>query len=297
MPSESNVLQNDRLTRWDHAHTPGGAAPAERAPPFRTAGSRPEAARPGHAWYDAVKRVLDLLLTLIILVPAVPVMLMAGLLVKLTSPGPVLYTQVRVGRNGRPYTIYKIRTMIHNCESDSGPRWATALDARITPVGRVLRRTHVDELPQLWNVLRGQMSLVGPRPERPEFVPQLSAAIPGYGDRLRVRPGMTGLAQVQLPPDTDLASVCRKLAYDRFYVRHHGFRLDLSILVSTAYYLLAVHYAQVPRFFRVPSGDAVEGPGQAPLDPEPARPLEKDDAERETVIIPNTCVVPRAQRV
>src|SRR5207248_4660391 len=143
----------------------------------------------------------------------------AMLLVKLTSPGPMLYTQTRLGRRGRPFTIYKIRTMLHDCESLTGPQWSTPGDTRITRVGRWLRRTHIDELPQLWNVLRGDMSLVGPRPERPEFIPELENAIPFYRDRLLVRPGITGLAQVQLPPDTDMDSVRRQLAHDIYYGR------------------------------------------------------------------------------
>src|SRR5207253_4196733 len=142
---------------------------------------------------------------------------------------PVFYSQIRLGRGGKPFAIYKIRTMTHNCEKVSGAQWSTPGDARITPVGRFLRKTHLDELPQLWNVLRADMSLVGPRPERPEFVPKLEHALPRYRDRLAVRPGVSGLAQVQLPPDTDLASVRRKLAHDLFYVERMSFWLDLRI--------------------------------------------------------------------
>ena len=137
---------------------------------------------------------------------------------KLTSPGPAFYTQTRVGQGGRPFTIYKLRTMIHNCESLTGPRWCMPGDPRVTPAGWLLRVTHLDELPQLLNVLRGEMSLVGPRPERPEFLPQLERALPAYRQRLVVRPGVTGLAQVKLPADTDLDSVRRKLAHDLYYI-------------------------------------------------------------------------------
>ena len=150
---------------------------------------------------------------------AAPLILLAMALVKLTSRGPAIYRQVRAGLGGRPFTIYKIRTMAHDCEARTGPVWATADDPRVTPLGRFLRRSHLDELPQLWNVLRGEMSLVGPRPERPEFVAQLQRAIPDYRRRLQVPPGVTGLAQVQLPPDTDLAGVRRKLVYDLYYIR------------------------------------------------------------------------------
>ena len=132
-------------------------------------------------------------------------------------------------RDGRPFTLFKIRTMAHDCEKASGARWSTPGDPRITRVGAFLRKTHLDELPQLWNVLRGDMSLVGPRPERPEFTPLLEQVVPHYRDRLAVRPGVTGLAQVQLPADTDLDSVRRKLAYDLYYIRHLNGWLDLRL--------------------------------------------------------------------
>ena len=129
------------------------------------------------------------------------------LLVRLTSRGPGIYKQARVGKDGRKFMMYKIRTMRQDAEAASGPMWTQAHDPRVTFLGRVLRKLHLDELPQLFNVLKGEMSLVGPRPERPEFVRVLAEAIPGYRNRLAVRPGVTGLAQVNLPPDTDIASV------------------------------------------------------------------------------------------
>jgi lipopolysaccharide/colanic/teichoic acid biosynthesis glycosyltransferase len=161
-------------------------------------------------------------------------------LVKLTSRGPALYSQVRLGKNGRPFRIYKIRTMAHNCEDRSGARWSTPGDPRVTAVGRVLRATHLDELPQLWNILRGDMSLVGPRPERPEFVVKLEKGIPQYRDRLQVRPGVTGLAQVQLPPDSDLDSVRRKVACDLTYIGNLGAWLDVCILTVTVLHLFGI---------------------------------------------------------
>jgi lipopolysaccharide/colanic/teichoic acid biosynthesis glycosyltransferase len=148
--------------------------------------------------------------------------------------------------------------MYHNCEQWSGPRWASRGDPRITPLGHYLRRFHVDELPQLWNVIRGDMCLVGPRPERPEFIPSLEKALPHYTDRLLVRPGITGLAQVQLPPDTDLASVRRKLAYDLYYVRHLSPWLDLRILLCTLLYLLRLPVNWMPRFRLIPKPETVE---------------------------------------
>src|SRR5262249_6782677 len=156
-----------------------------------------------------------------------PVILLCAVLVRLTSRGPAFYSQVRLGRGGRPYRIYKIRTMYHQCELKSGARWSQAGDPRVTPVGRFLGSTHLDELPQLWNVLKGDMALVGPRPERPEFIPALARAIPLYELRLLVRPGVTGLAQIQLPPDTDVQSVRAKVAHDLYYVRHMSLWVDL----------------------------------------------------------------------
>jgi lipopolysaccharide/colanic/teichoic acid biosynthesis glycosyltransferase len=202
--------------------------------------------------------VVDFVCALVLLVLTAPVLLLAALAIKLTSRGPVFYTQTRLGRGGLPYTIYKLRTMYHNCEGLTGARWATERDPRITFVGRFLRRTHIDELPQLWNVLCGRMSLVGPRPERPEFVPKLARAIPGYRERLLVRPGLTGLAQVQLPPDTDMESVRRKLAYDLYYVEHAGFWLDVRLLLSTACHVVGIPFAWSNKVFLIPSGEAVE---------------------------------------
>jgi lipopolysaccharide/colanic/teichoic acid biosynthesis glycosyltransferase len=205
------------------------------------------------------KTVLDFLLGLTLLVLATPFILVAAALVKLTSRGPAFYSQTRLGLRGRPYAIYKIRTMAHDCERLTGARWATARDPRVTPVGRVLRATHLDELPQLWNVLKGDMSLVGPRPERPEIIPKLEQALPGYRDRLRVRPGVTGLAQVQLPPDTGLESVGRKLVYDAYYIEHMTVALDVKIILSTALKMFHVPFAVSRVLLRVPGRDAVEG--------------------------------------
>jgi lipopolysaccharide/colanic/teichoic acid biosynthesis glycosyltransferase len=212
----------------------------------------------GSGFREAVKRALDLAAALVLLVLTAPLVLLSMLLIKLTSRGPVLYTQVRVGRGGRPFTIYKLRSMVHRCESLTGARWAVPGDPRVTAVGRLLRRTHLDELPQLWNVLRGDMSLIGPRPERPEFVPQLEQAIPHYRDRLLVRPGVTGLAQVQLPPDTDLDSVRVKLTYDLYYAAHLGLWLDFRIGLATALKMVGVPFPLLRALFCFPAPAAVE---------------------------------------
>ena len=205
-----------------------------------------------------LKRGMDLGLGLLLLVLALPFICVAALLVKLSSRGPAFYSQVRLGLGGAPYHIWKLRTMYHNCERLSGPCWSTGRDTRITPVGRLLRRTHIDELPQLWNVVRGEMSLVGPRPERPELIPPLEQKIPGYRGRLEVRPGMTGLAQIQLPADTDLESVRRKVVYDLCYVRQFSLRLDLGILLSTACYLVGIRSRWARRILGVPSAQDIE---------------------------------------
>ncbi|MBX6312418.1 MAG: sugar transferase [Isosphaeraceae bacterium] len=206
----------------------------------------------GGVEYATFKVVMDYVLAVLLLVLMAPLILAAMVLVKATSRGPAIYSQTRLGRNGRTFRIYKIRTMYHNCEVSSGPRWSTPGDPRITPIGRFLRFSHLDELLQLWNVLRGEMSLVGPRPERPEFAAQLEQAIPHYRGRLFVRPGLTGLAQVQLPPDTDLASVRCKLVCDLFYIERLSFWLDLRILAATACLLVGIPLKLSCRLFRVP---------------------------------------------
>lgn len=208
--------------------------------------------------YQASKRSIDLALTSILVLISAPLILFAMALVRLTSRGPAIYRQVRLGRDNRAYTIYKIRSMYQDCEAGTGPLWSTKGDSRVTPVGRFLRSTHVDELPQLWNVLRGEMSLVGPRPERPEIAVNLEEVIHRYSHRLLVRPGLTGLAQVQLPPDTSLADVKRKLACDLYYIEHANAWLDLRILASTASYVLGIPFELPKAVLRMPSVEVVE---------------------------------------
>lgn len=212
---------------------------------------------PPIGWYQTAKGAVDFILAAVLLALTAPLALVAILLVKLTSPGPAIYSQTRLGKGGRPFTIYKIRTMSYNCESLTGVRWSTPGDTRITPVGIWLRRTHLDELPQLWNVLMGDMSLIGPRPERPEFIPQLEQAIPRYIDRLQVKPGVTGLAQVQLPPDTDLQSVRSKLAYDLYYIQHQGPAMDLRIYAATFFKIFHMPFRMLRSFFGFPPDAAV----------------------------------------
>lgn len=196
-----------------------------------------------------VKAVVDYPLAALMLVVLAPVVLLALVAVKLTSRGPALYTQSRVGRGGRVFTLYKIRTMFHECESLTGPRWSMPGDPRITPVGRVFRALHVDELPQLWNVLKGDMALVGPRPERPEICKQLRQVIQGYDKRHTVKPGITGFAQVHLPPDSCLRSVRNKVAYDRFYILRMSAGTELYVYACTALKLVGLRgvYCRPPR--------------------------------------------------
>jgi lipopolysaccharide/colanic/teichoic acid biosynthesis glycosyltransferase len=213
---------------------------------------------PRHSWYFPVKRIFDFFLAVLLLVLFTPMILLGVLLVKLTSRGPALYRQVRLGKNGRPFTLLKLRTMRHNAEAETGPVWSTGNDSRITAVGRLLRQTHIDEFPQLWNVIRGEMSLVGPRPERPEFVSRLEWEIPFYRERLKVRPGITGLAQLRLPADTDLDSVRRKVVHDVYYVRHANPAVDAKLLVLTAWLLITEIYDYCWKAATVPATDEVE---------------------------------------
>jgi lipopolysaccharide/colanic/teichoic acid biosynthesis glycosyltransferase len=184
--------------------------------------------------YFRWKRGLDCFLAILLLFPVLPLIGLLVGLVRLTSRGPGIYRQVRVGQHGRTFTIYKIRSMTVNAEAGTGAVWAQHNDPRVTLLGGILRKFHLDELPQLFNVLKGDMSLVGPRPERPEFVRLLAEKIPEYADRLAVRPGITGLAQLNLPPDSDLDSVRRKLYLDLEYVRHAGWFLDFRLLLGTS---------------------------------------------------------------
>src|SRR5205085_1221744 len=156
-------------------------------------------------------------------------------------PGSTLFPYTTLFRSGRPFRMYKVRSMVEDSEKN-GACWSKPGDPRITRIGRFLRKTHIDELPQLWNVLCGEMSLVGPRPERPELIPGLASRIPGYCHRLEVRPGVAGLAQIQLPPDTDLDSVRRKLAVDLYYARNLSLGLDLGILLWMPCYLLRIPF-------------------------------------------------------
>ena len=208
-----------------------------------------------------------------LVVLAIPLALVY-LLVRTTSRGPGIFSQVRVGKHGRIFTIYKFRTMYVDAETRSGPVWSAGNeDPRTTQVGRILRKLHIDELPQLWNVVRGEMRLIGPRPERPAFVLMLAGEVDGYLDRLAVRPGIAGLAQVYLPPDETIGCVRRKVIFDNFYISHRNLWLDLQILCCALFYLFGIQYGRATRWFGLNRRCIKAGlmkPGQCSfLDPEP----------------------------
>lgn len=184
-------------------------------------------------WEESTKRLLDIVVALVVLLVALPVWIVIAILIRMTSPGPAIYKQQRVGQHGRRFTMYKFRTMREDAETETGPVWARADDPRYTPIGRWLRKTRLDEIPQFWNVLMGDMSLVGPRPERPYFVEKLSEEIPLYNRRHRVKPGITGWAQVKWKYDSSLEDVRQKVKYDLFYIENVNLRMDFKILFRT----------------------------------------------------------------
>lgn len=187
----------------------------------------------------------------VLLVLAAPVIGFLVLIVRATSPGPGLYRQTRTGRQGKEFQMYKIRTMYQDAEAVSGPTWCKPGDSRITPIGSILRMLHLDELPQLINIVRGEMDLIGPRPERPSFVEKLAVEIPGYRDRLQVLPGVTGLAQVNLPPDETLNCVRKKLVLDRDYIQSASMGLDIRILICTSLRMVGIRHGRSVRMFRL----------------------------------------------
>lgn len=179
------------------------------------------------------KRLMDIAISSTILMVTLPLWPVIALAIKLNSRGPVFYTQTRVGKGEKVFALSKFRSMIERAEEE-GALWANENDERVTAVGRILRRLHVDELPQLLHVLRGEMSLIGPRPERPEFVRELEPQIPHYSLRHLVKPGLTGWAQVHYPYASSLEASREKLKYDLYYVAHMSLLLDLRVLLKTA---------------------------------------------------------------
>jgi sugar transferase (PEP-CTERM system associated) len=185
------------------------------------------------SWRTVIKRAIDICGATIALLILWPVAAAVAIAVRLSSRGPALYHQKRVGQDGRTFELHKFRSMRQDAESGTGAVWASKADARVTPIGRFLRKTRLDELPQLWNILRGDMSIVGPRPERPEFVRTLTEQIPFYALRHIVKPGLSGWAQVRFPYGASVEDALEKLQYDLFYIKHMSIALDLTIMLET----------------------------------------------------------------
>ena len=183
--------------------------------------------------YYIAKRIFDFVVSVVAVIILSPLFLLTALLVKFSSKGPVIFTQVRVGKDGQLFKIFKFRTMKMDAEKETGPVWAAKDDPRLIPVGKFLRKSHMDEIPQFFNVLRGEMSVIGPRPERPEFVEDLKEKIPGYEKRLAVKPGITGLAQVWHRYDETLEDVKKKIKYDLLYIKKVCLWTDIRIFLRT----------------------------------------------------------------
>jgi exopolysaccharide biosynthesis polyprenyl glycosylphosphotransferase len=187
------------------------------------------------ALYPVFKRAFEIVFSIALLIFTLPVLVLTAIAIKLESPGPVFYKQERVGLNGKVFSIIKLRSMRTDAEKN-GPQWAAKNDPRVTRVGKFIRKTRIDELPQLINILRGDMSLIGPRPERPMFTEQFVKEIPGFKKRLQVKPGLTGWAQVNGGYE---ATPAEKLEMDLYYIRNQSFKLDLKILLRTAWVVIS----------------------------------------------------------
>ena len=182
----------------------------------------------------AVKRLVGLLLSTLMLVLLSPLILLVAIAIKLDSPGAALFSQERVGEYGKIYTLHKFRSMRADAEKESGPVWASEEDPRVTRMGKIIRKLRIDELPQLWNVFKGDMSFVGPRPERPVFVEKLKKIIPYYNERLSVKPGVTGWAQIKYPYGASEEDALQKLKYDLYYIKNMSLVMDLIVIFHTA---------------------------------------------------------------
>ncbi|MFH1847870.1 MAG: sugar transferase [Candidatus Omnitrophota bacterium] len=182
---------------------------------------------------EFLRKIFDVAVSLANLVGLLPILILVAVWIKCISRGPLFYTQVRVGKDGKPFTVYKFRTMHHNAEETTGPMWAKKKDSRLIKGGKFLKDTHLDEVPQFFNVLKGDMHVVGPRPERPAFVDQFSETIPDYWQRTRVKPGIAGLSQITYDYDKSLDDVKRKLSKDIEYIENRTVLLDIKILFNT----------------------------------------------------------------
>ncbi|KAA5546361.1 sugar transferase [Roseiconus nitratireducens] len=234
--------------------------------------SKVEQAR-GQQW-DAVQRgryfrrkyQVERVLSTVMLFAVAPLILLLIVLVRLTSKGAGLYRQRRVGLHGETFDVFKLRTMRADAEADGVLRWSTKGDSRITPLGAILRKTHLDELPQLWNVAKGEMSLTGPRPERPEICEKLAQKIDGYYDRTAVKPGITGIAQINLEPDRTIDDVRRKQCLDLHYIENAGLWLDLRMVMATVMRMVGIRGTTVMRWMKLCRRDVLEAQGLLPED-------------------------------
>jgi lipopolysaccharide/colanic/teichoic acid biosynthesis glycosyltransferase len=216
---------------YDTSHR--GRAPEPSTMVLMASGALAAVVRFTRRRFAEFKRGFDVIVAVIGLIVSAPVLLLAVIAIKTMSPGPVLFRQRRVGRYGEVFEIFKLRTMIVDAEKQTGPVWASQNDPRVTPIGKFLRKSRVDEIPQLVNVLRGEMSIIGPRPERPEIIPSLAKEIGEYTKRLRVRPGITGLAQIKQSYDANIKDVRRKVKFDILYIKRMCFLTDLRIVFGT----------------------------------------------------------------
>ena len=201
--------------------------------------------------YFAIKSGFDRALGFCLFVVCSPVILILAMIVRFTSRGPAIYRQTRVGKNQDSFELLKLRSMVQNAETPGKPVWCVTNDVRITKVGRVLRKLHLDELPQLWNVAKGEMSLVGPRPERPEICENLAEEIHCYHDRHQVKPGITGLSQINLPPDQTIEDVQKKQILDVLYIQEANIWLDLRMVLATALRMFGIKGETVIRLLRL----------------------------------------------
>ena len=201
-----------------------------------------------HGAYLSTRYAIERVLAVLLLVPVIPVIFFLGCLVRISSRGPAIYKQTRTGLLGQEFPMYKIRTMVADAEGASGPTWCAESDPRITTLGKLLRFLHLDELPQLLNIALGQMSFIGPRPERPAFVRVLRERVAGYDERLMVKPGITGLAQIFLPADQTLKCVEKKVKMDRAYIQTASLAVDLKIILCTMLRMVGLRHGKGPRW-------------------------------------------------
>lgn len=271
---------------------PSGQPPEEQAEIDHTISGHEAQRELQLASYFSHKTIVDRLITAGLMVVALPLMVVIGLAILILDGRPVFYRQIRVGKHGRKYWMWKFRTMCRDAESKTGAVWSTDADPRVTGLGRWLRCSHLDELPQFFNVLMGDMNLIGPRPERPEFIRELARDIPAYEQRLKARPGITGLAQLRLGYDRSIADVKHKLTLDLEYIQTASFAADFKIIVGTIPYIvsrLMEKWASARATSQQPDVEVGEEIGE--LTPPLRRPDPPAPTERAPHLFPTTPVV------